>query len=95
MQMVGLTPLSAAAHRGRVDCVTSLLALGANATCGRDAPPAGGRKFWIRLTRTVAARRMEIAKAEDIKSRPFAGNGRRNPGKRKTRHAKGARGGCH
>eukprot|EP00291_Cryptomonas_curvata_P016667 CAMPEP_0172154666 /NCGR_PEP_ID=MMETSP1050-20130122/2167_1 /TAXON_ID=233186 /ORGANISM="Cryptomonas curvata, Strain CCAP979/52" /LENGTH=121 /DNA_ID=CAMNT_0012823419 /DNA_START=510 /DNA_END=872 /DNA_ORIENTATION=+ len=85
MNLVGLTPLSAAAHRGRSDCVISLLALGANVTCGRDAAPAGGRRFWMELSGTVARRREALAKAEDIKSRPFTGNGRRDPGKRKTR----------
>lgn len=94
MNLIGLTPLSAAAHAGRSKFVKTMIKLGADVKCGRDEAPEFGFEFWTELTNAVSHRREEQQKAEDIKSRPWTGANRRTPGKRKTRHAKGAHGGC-
>jgi len=107
MELVGLTPLSAASHQGHPHTIKTLLAMGASPTIadaadrqaneGKEMSKTQVRKseeVWLEVGRAVAAKRRAVKAAEFAKSIPFTGNNRRNPGKRKTRHAKGARGGC-
>mmetsp|Transcript_23717 Transcript_23717/g.56587 ORF Transcript_23717/g.56587 Transcript_23717/m.56587 type:complete len:303 (+) Transcript_23717:145-1053(+) len=108
MELVGLTPIAAAAHQGHVETVKILYALGANAVIadsedreaneGKMASKSKVKRcedLWLEISKAVAAKRRAVKKAEHTKMIPYTGNNRRTPGKRKTRHAKGARGGCH
>jgi len=103
MELVGLTPLSAASHQGHVSAVKLLLGLGAcPVAADKDERVDGGTysstkkskyaALWREIARTVAAKRRAVKMAEHAKSIPYVGNNRRTPGRRKTRHAKGARG---
>jgi len=91
-ELVGLSPLSAAAHQGHIDSVHLLLAKGADVQCGSVKDPSGSGVLWLEVCRQQAAKNDKTHKDWLAKVRPIVGANRRTPGNRKTRHAKGARG---
>mmetsp|Transcript_34183 Transcript_34183/g.80985 ORF Transcript_34183/g.80985 Transcript_34183/m.80985 type:complete len:283 (+) Transcript_34183:2-850(+) len=93
MHLIGLTPLSAAAHQGHIDAVHMLLSKGADVQCGSLRDPSGKGALWLEIVHQQAAMNRQTEKDFMAKVRPIVGANRRTPGVRKTRHAKGARGG--
>jgi len=92
-ELVGLTPISAAAHQGWPILVRMLLDLGADHRGGIMDDPRyaeDGKKLWMHIAKENAARRTQTKKAMDVKMRPWGTNGRRTPGRRRTRVPHGA-----
>ena len=86
--LVGLTPISAAAHQGWPILVRMLLDLGADHRGGVVDDPrydADGKELWMRIAKAGAARRAKTKRDMAAKLHPFVYNGRRTPGTRRTR----------
>jgi len=92
--LVGFTPISAAAHQGWPAVVRMLLDLGADQRGGvMDDPQyaADGKELWLRIAKAGAAKRARTKAVMDAKMVPYhANNGRRTPGARRTRVKHGA-----
>lgn len=87
-ELVGLTPIRAAAHQGWPTTVRMLLDLGADHRGGIEDDPLyseDGKELWMRVAKANAARRKQTKQDMNAKMMPYQGQGRRTPGVRRTR----------